>query len=136
MFFVGFYVGILLFYLYICIISKQIDIIQGKDKMERTYRKELFKQAQEIQRATGKSFAVSLAKAWQLHRFAEMLRKGTVVFSFEKADGSVRRAKGTLKGVDHFIKGTGKNNYKTFRYFDVDRQAFRSFKVENLITIY
>lgn len=104
--------------------------------MNTTFRKQVFKQAQEIQQATGKTFAVALAKAWQLHRFEEMLRKGTVVFSFERADGTVRKAKGTLKGIDGLVKGTGKTNYKTVRYFDVDKQAFRSFKVENLIAIY
>lgn len=93
--------------------------------MDKTFRKEVFKQALEIQRATGKSFAVALAKAWQLHRFGRMLHKGTVVFSFEKSDGTVRKAKGTLKGIDPFIKGTGKINYKTFRYFDIEKQADR-----------
>lgn len=104
--------------------------------MDTSFRSEVFKQAKVIQQATGKTFAVALAKAWQLHRFAGMLRQGVVVFSFERADGSVRKARGTLKGTGWLIKGTGKTNYKTFRYFDIDRQAFRSFKVENLIAIY
>ncbi|WP_317207743.1 SH3 beta-barrel fold-containing protein [Parabacteroides distasonis] len=34
------------------------------------------------------------------------------------------------------IKGTGSENYKTVRYFDVEANGFRSFKVENLITTY
>lgn len=104
--------------------------------MNTTFRKEVFKQAKVIQQATGKTFAVALAKAWQLYRFSEMLRRGVVVFSFERADGTVRKAKGTLKGIDGLVKGTGRLNYKTFRYYDVERQAFRSFKVENLIAIY
>lgn len=104
--------------------------------METTYRKQIFKQAQEIQQATGKTFAVALAKAWQLYRFQQKLRQGIVVFSFERADGSVRKARGTLQGTERFVKGTGKENYKTVRYFDVDKHAFRSFKVENLIAIY
>ena len=33
-------------------------------------------------------------------------------------------------------KGTGPENYKTVRYFDVEANGFRSFKVENLITTY
>lgn len=104
--------------------------------MKTTFRQQIFKQAKEIQKATGKTFAVALAKAWQLHRFEEMLRRGTVVFSFERADGTVRKARGTLRNTEGFVKGTGKPNYKTVRYFDVDKQAFRSFKVENLIAIY
>ena len=48
----------------------------------------------------------------------------------------MRKAKGTLKDVSNLIKGTGSENYKTVRYFDVEANGFRSFKVENLITIY
>ena len=44
--------------------------------------------------------------------------------------------KGTLQDVQNLIKGTGPENYKTVRYFDVEANGFRSFKVENLITTY
>ena len=59
-----------------------------------------------------------------------------VTFAYEKADGSLRKAKGTLQDVQNLIKGTGPENYKTVRYFDVEANGFRSFKVENLITTY
>ena len=78
----------------------------------KNFRTKVFKQAHELMRATGKAFA------------------------YEKADGSLRKAKGTLKDVSNLIKGTGSENYKTVRYFDVEANGFRSFKVENLITIY
>lgn len=52
------------------------------------------------------------------------------------SDGSLRKAKWTLQDVSSLIKGTGSENYKTVRYFDVDANGFRSFKVENLITVY
>lgn len=61
---------------------------------------------------------------------------GNITFAYEKADGSLRKAKGTLKDISNLIKGTGSENYKTVRYFDVEANGFRSFKVENLITIY
>ena len=64
------------------------------------------------------------------------MHRGIVTFASEKADGSLRRAKGTLKDVQSLIKGTGSENYKTVRYFDVDANGFRSFKVENFITAY
>mgnify|MGYP001217248065 CR=1 FL=1 len=64
------------------------------------------------------------------------MHKGIVTFAYEKADGSLRKAKGTLKDVQSLIKGTGSENYKTVRYFDVDANGFRSFKVENFITVY
>lgn len=64
------------------------------------------------------------------------MRREIVTFAYEKADGSLRKAKGTLKDVSNLIKGTGSENYKTVRYFDVEANGFRSFKVENLITVY
>jgi hypothetical protein len=48
----------------------------------------------------------------------------------------LEKGEGTLKDVSNLIKGTGSENYKTVRYFDVEANGFRSFKVENLITIY
>ena len=64
------------------------------------------------------------------------MRREIVTFAYEKADGSLRKAKGTLQDVQNLIKGTGPENYKTVRYFDVEANGFRSFKVENLITTY
>lgn len=87
-------------------------------------------------RATGKAFAVCLSKAWALYRLTKRMRREIVTSAYEKADGSLRKAKGTLKDTSNLIKGTGSENYKTVRYFDVEANGFRSFKVENLITIY
>lgn len=90
-----------------------------------------------LYRETKKSFAVCLSKAWALYRMIKKMREGVVEFAFEKADGTLRRARGTLKNVQIFIKGTGKGTpAKTVRYYDLDRQAFRSFKVENFISLY
>lgn len=101
----------------------------------RNFRSSVFKMAWEILRATGKNFAVCLAKAWAVFRLKRLMFKGPVKFTFEKADGSLRRAVGTLKNVGSMIKGTGHETFKTMAYFDLDKGAFRSFKVENLISI-
>ena len=68
--------------------------------------------------------------------FDKQMHKGIVSFAYEKSDGSLRKAKGTLKDIQNLIKGTGSENYKTVRYFDIEANGFRSFKVENFITIY
>ncbi|MCD7931801.1 MAG: SH3 beta-barrel fold-containing protein [Tannerellaceae bacterium] len=99
-------------------------------------RSKVFRIAREMQRATGKRFEVCLARSWQLYRLLKQMRQGEVLFAYEKADGSLRRAKGTLKDIEGLIKGTGRESYKSIRYFDLDAQAFRSFKVENFITIF
>ena len=71
-----------------------------------------------------------------MYRLTKQMHKGIVSFAYEKSDGSLRKAKGTLKDIQNLIKGTGSENYKTVRYFDIEANGFRSFKVENFITIY
>lgn len=101
------------------------------------FRTTVFIQAHQIKKNTGKSFAVSLSKAWALYRLSKKMRiNDEVLFTYEKKDGSLRRAYGTLKNVRQFIKGTGASSLKVFRYWDLEAVAFRCFKIENLITIY
>lgn len=104
--------------------------------METNYKQKVFRMAYELVNATGKTFSVCLARAWALHRLTERMRLGTVTFAYERADGSLRKARGTLKNVQGMIKGTGKETFKTVKYYDVEAKGFRSFRVENFITIY
>ncbi len=90
-----------------------------------------------IARATGKAFAVCLSKAWQLYRLTKRMRAGVVRFAYEKADGTLRRAAGTLNDTADRIKGTGRpDDGQTLRYFDVEANGWRSFKVENFVAAY
>jgi len=66
----------------------------------------IMRRAWVIARTTGK--AVALAKSWQLYRLVKQMQAGVVRFSYEKADGTLRRALGTLKDVAELIKGTGR----------------------------
>lgn len=104
--------------------------------MKTNYKHKVFCMAHELMKATGKAFSVCLAKAWALYRLTRQMHNGIVLFAYEKADGTLRKAKGTLKDVQNFVKGTGAENYKTVRYYDVEANGFRSFKVENFITAY
>lgn len=97
----------------------------------------IMRRAWAIARATGKAFAVALSKSWQLWRLTKRMRTGIVRFAYEKADGTLRRAIGTLKETVALVKGTGgPDNGRTVRYYDVEAAGWRSFKVENLIAIY
>lgn len=104
--------------------------------MKSTELSRIMKRAWAIFRETGKQFAICLAKSWQLYRLAKSMRAGAVRFAFEKADGSLRKAVGTLKDIQHLIKGTGSDTANVFRYFDIEANGFRCFRVANLITIY
>lgn len=105
--------------------------------MKTTFRSKVFKRAYEIKKNTKKAFAVCLSKAWALYRLTKRLHtKEEVCFTYEKKDGSLRRAYGTLKNIGQFVKGNGKTSTGVFHYWDLEAVAFRCFKVENLITVF
>ena len=76
-------------------------------------------------------------------RLLECLGLGTVVFEYEKKDGSVRRARGTLcKGIskdfddyEHKTERQKKNPIGVFTYYDLDATGFRTFNAGNLVRI-
>ena len=105
--------------------------------MQKIELSKIMRRAWQIARATGKAFAVALSKSWQLYRLTKRMRAGVVRFAYEKADGTLRRAVGTLKDTASLVKGTGHlDDGRTMRYFDVEADGWRSFKVENFVTAY
>ncbi|WP_300868808.1 SH3 beta-barrel fold-containing protein [uncultured Alistipes sp.] len=105
--------------------------------MNREELSKVMRRAWQIARATGKAFAVVLSKSWQLYRLAKQMRAGIVKFAYEKADGTLRKAIGTLKDTTVLVKGTGRpDDGRTVRYYDVEADGWRSFKVENFVTAY
>ena len=74
-----------------------------------------------------------------IQRFRELLRKGGVNFSYKKIDGTIREARGTLDfnmiPEESYPIGTGKaTSYSTISYFDLDKNAWRSLRTDNLIS--
>ena len=49
----------------------------------------------------------------------------------------MRNAIGTLHNVEHLLVGSDKfhNDIFTLRYYDLEREAFRAMKVNNLVSI-
>ena len=81
-------------------------------------------------------------KTTDLTEFDKMLREGVVEFEFVKKDGSVRQAKGTLL-AEHLpapkadSDGTSrKTSENVMVYFDMEKQAFRSFVKESFVGAY
>lgn len=101
------------------------------------FRARVMKYAWQLWRATKQQWRICMIKAWQLYRLARAMRKGVVTFYYQKADGSIRKALGTLKNLpaDATLGGkkVTKPSYKTMAYFDTEKNSFRCFKVENLI---
>ena len=66
----------------------------------------------------------------------EKLHKGIASFVYKKKDGTLRHACGTLYGVGHTIKGVGQKDCSwTLRYYDVDCKGWRSFIIDNLVSV-
>lgn len=81
-------------------------------------------------------------KTTDLTEFNKMLHEGVVDFEFVKKDGSVRQAKGTLL-AEHLpapkadSDGTSrKTSENVMVYFDMEKQAFRSFVKESFVGAY
>ena len=107
---------------------------------QENFRTKVFNRAREIQTESGKTWAVSLVISWRAYRLIKRMRKGEVMFAFEKKDGSLRYAKGTLSvnNIPQVFapKGIRRDNYKSINYFDIEKQEWRSFKTQNLLSVY
>ena len=79
----------------------------------------------------------AMKQAWLVLKLKAALKKGIVKFMYTKLNGEVRTAWGTLKnGLIPETKGTErKKNESLVTYYDNEKQAYRSFKVANLIKI-
>ena len=106
-------------------------------KTAKSFRVRVMKYAWQLWRATGQAWRICMLKAWQLYRLAKAMREGAKTFYYLKSDGSIRKAIGTLMNVPTGITFNGrkvtKPSYKTMTYFDIEKNAYRCFRIENLI---
>lgn len=89
-------------------------------------------------KAAGLDRATAMRQAWKVVRLAILMAAGTAChFQFEKADGEVRDAYGLPARTGEFlVKGTGRSvPSQNVLYFDVEKQAFRSFAKSRLISV-
>lgn len=106
-------------------------------KKTNNFRVRVMKYAWTLWRATRQAWRICMIKAWELYRLAKAMKQGVVSFYYMKADGTIRKAAGTLLNIPDSTATGGKRftkpSYKTMSYFDIDKKAFRCFRVENLI---
>ncbi len=97
---------------------------------------ELMKQSWMLVKVYGFSMADAMKKAWQVLKLKAALKNGVVKFYYQKLNGEIRTAWGTLKeDLIPETKGTGRKNESLITYYDKEKSAFRSFKVANLIKV-
>ena len=84
-------------------------------------------------------------KTTSFDEFSDMLHKGIVEFEFIKKDGTVRSAKGTLEPSllppakpegDSEVAAPRKKNESVFVYYDLEKNAFRSFVKASFLGAY
>lgn len=75
-----------------------------------------------------------------LENLKQEMQSGVVEFKYRKKDGEIRVAQGTTNldlikeyGEDKLPKGTGIQPESTTRYFDIDKEAWRSFQNDSYI---
>ena len=106
-------------------------------KFTNKLRSQVFTLAHFI-RTQFETFSQALKRAWKVIKLKLSLRTQSIVsFSFKKANGTVREAKGTLLPdlIAKHVKGGSnrKKNPLQVKYYDLDKGAFRSFNILRLI---
>ena len=107
-------------------------------KLFRSQMRQVMTDAWKMYRITGESFSESLKRAWMLLKLKAQMTQRTVQFFYQKVNGEIRQAFGTLKDevISSIVKGNGRRpSDNLFTYFDTERNEFRSFKKFNLIRI-
>jgi len=90
-----------------------------------------------IKQESGCSFSLAMEKASLAFNLIEKLHAGNVTFQYQKEDGTLREAEGTLCNYEYCFKRPYKPRHNTsfVVYYDVQRQAWRACKAANLIQI-
>lgn len=105
--------------------------------MRRNVLHDIMSLAWQFVKRNGFTMSEALKLAWANIKLKAAMKQRIVKFYFQKVDGSIREAYGTLK--ENLIPATSGDNRKrndTVQvYFDTERQEYRCFKKANLISI-
>ena len=106
-------------------------------KTRRNQLSEIMTLAWQFIRKNGMSMSEALTIAWRNIKVRAMMKTRIVKFYFQKVDGSVREAYGTLK--ESLVPATAgcerKKNDTVQTYFDTEKSEWRCFKKANLLNI-
>lgn len=105
--------------------------------MRRNVLHDIMSLAWQFVKRNGFTMSEALKLAWANMKLKVAMKQRIVKFYFQKVDGSMREAYGTLK--ENLIPATSGDNRKrndTVQvYFDTEKQEYRCFKKANLISI-
>ena len=119
------------------------DLLKLKRKWVMNAGNSLKKTRPVILRGAQLDASMAFKYAWWFESFRDQLRTGVYRFSYFKIDGDIREARGTLDlsriPAEHQPKPLSgapdvrPENYETFRYYDLDADGWRSFRLDNFI---
>lgn len=112
--------------------------MNGMNKNHRETSKRVMVLAWQFVKKNGYSMREAMLAAWKNIKLQAALHLGIVKFYFQKIDGTIREAYGTLKEnlISTEVKGGNrKMNESIQTYFDTEKQEFRCFKKANLLRI-
>lgn len=105
-------------------------------KTRRSQLAEVMNLAWQFIKRNGYSRAEALKIAWVNNKLKAEMRKRIVKFYFQKVDGTIREAYGTLSNVliPASTNENGRKKNDTVQvFFDSEKQEFRCFKKANLV---
>lgn len=83
-----------------------------------------------------KTLSEALHKAWEAMKAKVLMYSHKVKIQYIKCDGSIREAIATLKlDFDYSPKGHRRPCYSTVCYFDLEKNAFRSFSIATFLGV-
>lgn len=106
--------------------------------MKRSTLHEIMTLAWQFVKRNGFTMSEALKAAWANIKLKAAMKNRIVKFYFQKVDGSIREAYGTLKdNLIPAIAGTDnrKRNDTVQVFFDTEKQEWRCYKKANLISI-
>lgn len=106
--------------------------------MKRNVLHDIMTLAWQFVKRNGFTMSEALKAAWANMKLKAAMKNRIVKFYFQKVDGSIREAYGTLKdNLTPAIAGTDnrKRNDTVQVFYDTEKQEWRCFKKANLISI-
>lgn len=99
--------------------------------------RDLMNLAWSLVKKNGLTMSEAMKKAWMNLKLKAQMKKCIVKFYFQKVDGTIREAYGTLKEslLPAISANDRKQNSTCQTYWDTEKEAWRCFKKANLVRI-
>ena len=123
-------------------VGQEVFFLNKRNEERRLMKSWTFRMMARLMDETEMTRSEALKQAQLVRELLEALGQGEVLFQYERADGQLREAEGTLRhGLSeqfdsYEYKTDSKERYKSddlnFTYWDLERNAFRTFSAARI----